>query len=180
MSNPFQPGLAPNLIPNPPSEIPSVPEAGDATGALSPFKEALDVDAIVQNLMLDRPLKLYIPNREQYPDWEFRIINSIPQELADAKNKGWREVSDEKLAGLFNDLVAGTDKNGKAFRPILMARPKKVGDMIRMRHRQQLADLYAGMDPRNKDFGSQYAEKVDAKDGTKASFSGAGFNIRVK
>ena len=83
MSNPF-PGLAPNLIPNPPGEIPQAPGAGDAMARLSPFSEPQDVDAIIANLMLDRPLKLFIPNRDRYPEWGFRIINSIPQEIADA------------------------------------------------------------------------------------------------
>lgn len=177
-SSPFG-GLTPNLIPNPPGEIPAVQEAGNAVAGLSPFREALDVDAIIKNLVLDRPLKLYIPDREKFPEYEFRIINSIPQEIADAHNKGFREVTDEKLVGLFTDLVAGTDAQGKAYRPMLMARPVAVGNVIRKRKRKQLADLYAGMDPANKEFSSKYAEKVDAQAGTKASFSGPGFRIRV-
>jgi hypothetical protein len=186
MNDPFSPapvspfgGLPPNLIPNPPSEIPSAPAAGDATARLSPFTEAQDVDAIIKNLVLDRPLKLYIPDKHKYPEWEFRIINSIPTEIADAKNKGWREVSDAGLSGLFNDLVAGTDKDGKAFRPLLYARPKAVGEHIRKQTRKQLHSLYAGMDPRNKEMNGKYTSNVDAKDGTKAQFEGAGWRIRV-
>lgn len=171
--------LPPNLVPNPPGEIPEAPGARDATAGISPFSEALDVDAIIANLTLDRPLKLFIPNRERYPDWEFRIINSIPGEIADAHNKGFKEVTDPDIVGLFRDLVAGTDKDGKAFRPILCARPKKVGEHVRKRHRMQLASLYAGMDPRNKEFNSKFAIKVDAKDGTLGSFTGDGWRIRV-
>lgn len=178
--NPF-PGLAPNLIPNPPGEIPEASGAGDAMAALSPFKEALDVDAIIANLTLDRPLKLFVPGREKMPDWEFRIINSIPQEIADAHNKGWREVTDPKLAGLFTELVAGTDKTGKAFRPLLMARPKAVGEIVRQRQRAQLASVYAGMDPKNRELEGKYTENVKSgQDASKGQFSGPTFRVRVK
>jgi len=175
--NPFG-GLAPNLIPNPPGEIPTAFEAGNGNPA-SPFAEALDWDAIAKNLVLDRPLKLYIPDKQKYPEFEFRIINSIPQEIADAHNKGFREVTDPKMTELFTDLVAGTTKEGKAFRPILMGRPKAVGEMVRKRRRQQLASLYAGMDPQNKELGGKYTRNVDRKDGTEATFGGAGWRIRV-
>ena len=178
-SSPFASGLTPNLVPNPPSDIPEAPGAGDAIAGLSPFKEALDVETIMKNLVLDRPLKLYIPNRGDYPQFEFRIINSIPQEIADAQNKGWKEVTDEKLSGLFSELVAGTDKSGKAFRPILMARPKAVGDHVRKRNRQQLQSLYAGMDPKNTDLGGKFTKNVDHRDGTSAQFDGAAWRIRV-
>lgn len=177
-NNPFA-GLSPNLVPNPPGAIPEAPTFGDAAPA-SPFKEALDVDEIIKNLVLDRPLKLYIPNRENYPDWEFRIINSIPQEIADAHNKGFREVTDDKLAALFTDLVAGTDKTGKAFRPILMARPKSVGEHVRMRHRRTLQSLYAGMNPETKQINNKYAEVAPRDAGTKGQFSGDGWRIRLK
>lgn len=183
-ANPFQNmdptgGLAPNLIPNPPGEVPEAPGVGDATATLSPFTEAQDVDAIIKQLVLDRPLKLYIPNREKYPEYEFRIINSIPHEIADAHNKGFKEITDPELVKLFVGLVAGTDKDGKAFRPILCARPKKVGEYIRKRNRMQLSSLYAGMDPRNKDMSGKYTMNVDAKDGTAAQFNGASWRIKV-
>ena len=176
--SPFAPaGLAPNLIPNVPGEMPEAPGAGDAVAGLSPFKEALTVEEIFKNLILDRPLKLFIPNKEQYPQFEFRIINSTPTEIAAAHNKGFREVTDEKLSGLFADLVAGTDKDGKAFRPLLMARPKAVGDHIRKKQRQQLQSIYAGMDPKNKVLNETKAEIALSE--TKANFSGPTFRIRV-
>ena len=178
-SSPFASGLTPNLVPNPPSDIPEAPGAGDAIAGLSPFKEALDVETIMKNLVLDRPLKLYIPNRGDYPQWEFRIINSIPQEKADAQNKGWKEVTDEKLTGLFDSLVAGTDKTGAAFRPLLMARPKAVGEHIRKEQRKQLRSLYAGMDPSNKDMSGKYTINVDKKDGTFGQFEGPSWRIKV-
>lgn len=180
MSNfPFQSGLPQNLIPNPPADVPGAPGVGDAMAGQSPFIEPLDVDQIIKNLTLDRPLKLFVPNLEKYKDWEFRIINSIPGEIADAHNKGFKEVTDPEIVGLFRDLVAGTDKDGKAFRPILCARPKAVGDHIRKRQRMQLASLYAGMDPANKELNGKYTSNVDAKDGTKGQFSGPGFRIRT-
>lgn len=180
MSDPF-PGISPNLIPNPPGDMPEAPGARDAMASLSPFSEPQDFDSIVANLTLDRPLKLFVPKRELYPDWEFRVINSIPQELADAHNKGWREVTDPDLVTGFTDLVAGTDKKGAAFRPILVSRSKKIGDHIRNEHRKTLQSLYAGMDPKNKEFTSKYVDNVvDGKDGSKGQFSGAGFRIRAR
>lgn len=181
MSSPFinlNTGLPPNLIPNPPGTIPEAPGAGDATPK-SPFIEALDMEAIFANLILDRPLKLFIPNKERYPDFEFRIINSIPQEIAAAHNKGFRQVTDPELTGLFNDLVAGTDKEGKAYRPLLFARPRAVGDHVRHEQRKQLRSIYAGMDPSNKDLSTKYTKNVGDKDGTAGSFSGAGWRIQV-
>ena len=172
-------GLTPNLIANPPPDMPDAPGPGEATASLSPFNEPQDVDSIIRQLVLDRPLKLHIPNKERYPSWEFRIINSIPQEIADAHNKGFRQVTDPELTKLFNDLVAGTDKEGKAFRPLLFARSTVVGSHIRKQNRQKLQSLYAGMDPRNKDLNGKYTSSVDDKELTKGQFSGAGFRIRV-
>ena len=177
-TNPVQ-GIPDALKPNPPSSAPEPQTAGDAMAGASPFKEALDVDEIIKNLTLDRPLKLFIPNKEKYSQYEFRIINGIPHEIADAHNKGFKEVTDDEMSKLFRDLVAGTDKDGKAFRPILVARPKAVGDHIRKRYRVQLASLYAGMDPSNKDLAGKYTANVDAKDGTKGQFTGAGFRIKT-
>ena len=147
MDNPFQ-GLPPNLVPNAPPGTPEAPGPGDAMAALSPFSEPQDIASIIAQLKLDRPLKLYIPDREKYPEWEFRIINSIPQEIADAHNKGFKQVSSPELVKLFDNLVAGTDKEGKAFRPLLFARPTQVGEHVRKLHRRQLQSLYAGMDLR--------------------------------
>lgn len=178
-NNPFAPGLPPNLVPNPPGEIPEPQAAGDAVGRLLPFSEPQDVDSIIKQLVLDRPLKLFIPEQHKHPEYEYRIINSIPQEIAQAHNKGFREVTNPEASALFTELVAGTDKNGKAFRPMLMARPKAVGEHVRKRNRQQLASLYAGMDPKNKDLNGKYTANVDAKDGTKGSFEGATWRIRV-
>lgn len=175
----FPQGLAPNLIPNPPAPIPEAPGPGDAMQSVSPFSEPLNVDAIIKNLVLDRPLKLYIPNKEKYPDFEFRIINSVPREISDAHNKGFREITDPILVNLFSGLVAGTDKDGKAFRPLLFARPKKVGDIVRRRNRQQLQALYAGMDPKNRDLGGKYTQNVDAKDGTFLNRVGDTWRIRL-
>ena len=172
-------GLAPNLIPNPPGEIPSAPGAGDAMANMSPFNEPQDHDQIIRNLMLDRPLKLYIPDVGKYPEYEFRIINSIPSEIADAHNKGWKEVTKPEATSLFDSLVAGTDKNGAAFRPLLMARPKVVGEHIRKEYRRKLANLYAGMDPQNKEFQSGYAKNPGAMGGSAAEFKGPTWRIRV-
>jgi hypothetical protein len=182
MSGPFDPfaGLTPNLIPSPPPDVPDAPGAGDATASLSPFSEPQDVDSVIKNLVLDRPLKLYVPGRENFPNHEFRIINSIPQEIAEAQRKGWREVTSPEFAELFRDLVAGTSKDGKAFRPILMAREKRIGDMIRERNRKELQSIYAGMDPKNKDLGGKYTDRVDEQGLTSGKFQGDGWRIKVR
>lgn len=184
MTDPFSPagpfqGLPPNLIPNPPADIPEASGTGDALSTAAPFSEPQDINAIIAQLVLDRPLKLYIPNRERFPQYEFRIINSIPQEIADAHNKGFREVTDPEMSKLFVDLVAGTDKTGKAFRPLLFARPKAVGEHVRREKRKQLRSLYAGMDPANKDMNGKYTSNVDKHGGTAAQFDGPAWRIRV-
>lgn len=174
-------GLPPNLVPHPPSDMPEAPGIGDAMAAQSPFTEPQDINQIIANLTLDRPLKLFVPNKERYRDWEFRVINSIPTEIANAHNKGFREVTEPELVALFADLVAGTTKDGKAFRPILMSRPKAVGDHVRKRYRQELQSLYAGMDPTNKELDGKYTENVKTgQDASKAKFSGDFMRIRVK
>lgn len=177
--NPFSAGLTPNLIPNPPGEIPEPQAAGDAINRLSPFSEPQDVDSIIRQLVLDRPLKLFIPEQHKHPDYEYRIINSIPQEIAAANNKGFREVTNPEAAALFESLVSGTDKHGKAFRPMLMARPKAVGEHVRKQTRAQLNSLYAGMDPSNKDLSGKYTSNVDRHAGTKADFIGPAWRIKV-
>lgn len=179
MSNPFPFDGVPDILkPNPPGEIPEASGPQEAMRA-SPFAEPQDVDGIIKQLTLDRPLKLFIPNKEKYPGWEFRIINSIPGEIADAKNKGFKEVTDPELVALFDGLVAGTDQTGKAFRPILCARPKEVGDHVRKRQRMQLKALYDGMNPVNKEMGGKYTQGVDAKDGTFLQREGAPWRIRT-
>lgn len=174
-------GMPDALKPNPQAPIPEPTTAGDAMASASPFAGPLDVDKINENLVLDRPLKLFIPQSimEKFSNIEFRIINSIPHEIADAHNKGFREVTDPEAVALFTSLVAGTDKTGKAFHPMLYGRPKATGELVRKRRRQQLASLYAGMDPSNKDLTGKYTANVDAKDGTKGQFSGPAFRIKT-
>jgi hypothetical protein len=172
-------GITPNLLPNPPLDMPDAPGPGDATASLSPFTEPQDVDSIIAQLTLDRPLKLYIPNKERYAGWEFRIINSIPQEIADAHNKGFRQVTDPELSVLFDSLVAGTDKEGKAFRPLLFARSSTVGEHVRKQNRKKLQSLYAGMDPKLKDLSGKYTDNASGQDGARTQFTGPAFRIRV-
>jgi hypothetical protein len=181
--SPFVPtgGLSENLVPNPPADIPSAPEVWDATASLSPFKEAQDVDQIIQQLTLDRPLPLYIPDRQRYADFEFHIINDTPQEVAEAMRKGWQAIDNPELVKLFEGKVSGVDKTGKITRPVLMARSRRIGELFAKRNRQQLHDMYQSMDPRNKSFNSKYAdtEAVINSGATKGQFSGAGWKIKV-
>ena len=57
--------LPPNLFPHAPLPQPEAPGPGDIA-SLSPFAEpeAQDHDSIIKQLVLDRPLKLYIPNKD--------------------------------------------------------------------------------------------------------------------
>ena len=171
-------GLTPNLIPNAPPDMPDAPGPGDAMGRVSAFNEPQDVDSIKNQLELDRPLKLFIPDRHRYLE-DFRIINSNPQEIAAAHNKGFRQVTHPDLVRLFDNLVAGTDKEGKAYRPLLFGRPPAISAHIERLSRQKKASIYAGRDPRNKDLNGKYTSGVDAQAGTKAQFNGFGFNIKV-
>lgn len=180
MSNPWETSGTPEFLqPNPPSPVPEPQSAGDGMTGTLPFVEPQDHDSSIRNLILDRPLKLFIPRNLMHAEYEYRIINSIPSEIADAHNKGFKAVTNPEVAVLFNDLVAGTDKDGKAFRPILCARPKVVGAHVRKRNRMTLASLYAGMDPSNKEFQGKYTDKVNAQAGTKGQFSGPAFRIKV-
>lgn len=183
MSNtPWSDGLPPSLSPNPPAAAPEAPGPGDAMAGAAPFKDALDVDDIIKNLVLDRPLKLSMPHEmlAKYSGYEFRYINDIPHEYADAHRKGFRKVDDPDVIALLSNLVAGTDKVGKSFGVSLFARPKQVGDVIRQRHRQQLAGIYAGMNPENKQFSGKYTDNAGRHGGSAASFEGPAFRIRVR
>jgi hypothetical protein len=172
-------GLSENLIPNPPAEMPEAPGAGNAMESLSPFSKPQDVDSIISQLTLDRPLTLYIPNREKYPEFQFRIINDTSVEIADAMRKGWQPVDDPELVRLFQDKVSGIDKTGKITRPLLMARSKKIGEIVAKRHRQMLHDLYTGMDPAKKQFNSKYVNSAPAiaSGDTKGAFSFARIKV---
>jgi hypothetical protein len=181
--NPFVPsgGLSENLIPNPPASMPEAPSVDDAMVSLSPFKEAQDVDSIISQLTLDRPLPLYIPDRHKYTDFEFHIINDAPQEMAEAARQGWQPVDDVDLVKLFEGKVSGVDKTGKITKPVLMARSRRIGEMIAKRKRQKLHDMYAAMDPRNKQFNSKYADTTAVINSgeTKGQFTGQGWRIKV-
>lgn len=181
--SPFVPsgGLSENLVPNPPADIPEAPTVNDATASLSNGNDAQDVDSIIASLTLERPLPLYIPGRERYPEKSFHIINDNPQELAEAMRIHWKPVTDPYLLALFEGKVSGVDKTGKIMRPILMERDKRISDAYDKLKRQKLHDMYQGLDPRNRQFNSKYAdtETVINAGTTKGQFSGAGWRIKV-
>jgi hypothetical protein len=180
--SPFVPtGIAENLIPNPPADIPEAPEFPDATASLSDGSDAQDVDSIIAGLTLNRPLPLYIPNREKHLNKSFHVINDNPQELAEAMRMHWRPVTDPGMLALFEGKVSGVDKTGKIMKPMLMERDIRITHAYDKLKRQKLHDMYAGMDPRNKQFNSKYAdtEAVINSGTTKGQFSGAGWRIKV-
>jgi hypothetical protein len=181
--SPFVPtgSLPENLVPNPPADIPEAPPINDATASLSNGSDAQDVDSIIASLTLDRPLPLYIPGRDRYPEKSFHIINNTPQEMAEAMRFHWRPVTDPYLLGLFEGRVSGIDKTGKITIPVLMERDIRITQAYDKLKRQKLHDMYQGMDPRNKQFNSKYAdtEAVINSGATKGQFSGAGWRIKV-
>jgi hypothetical protein len=185
--NPFVPsgsmntGLPENLVPNPPADIPEAPEAGDAMAALQDTPDEQEIKDIVANLTLDRPLPLYIPDREKYSNLSFHIINDDVQELAEAMRYHWKPTTNPRLLALFEGKVAGVSKEGKIRRPILMERDVRITWAYDKLKRQRLHDMYAGLDPRNRQFNSKYADtEVTNNAGiTKGQFSGAGWRIKV-
>jgi hypothetical protein len=182
--SPFVPtsdALPENLMPHPPADIPEAPEAGDATASAPEAPGEQDIDSIIASLTLDRPLPLYIPGREKYKDKSFHIINDDPQEYAAAARQYWKPVTDPYLLSLFEGKVSGVDKTGKIRRPVLMERPLRITEAYDKLKRQKLHDMYQGLDPRNKQFNSKYAdtEAVINSGATKGSFSGAGWRIKV-
>jgi hypothetical protein len=181
--SPFVPtgGLPENLVPKPPADIPEAPEAGDAMSTLADSPAEQEIKDIIASLTLERPLPLYIPEREKYQDKSFHIINSTPQEMAEAMRFHWRPVTDPALLALFEGKVSGIDKTGKITTPVLMERDIRITQAYDKLKRQKLHDMYAGMDPRNKQFNSKYAdtEAVINSGTTKGQFSGAGWRIKV-
>jgi len=185
--NPFVPsgnmndGLPENLVPNPPSNIPEVPPMNDAMASMSNGNDAQDVDSIIASLTLNRELPLYIPDRDRYPQKSFHIINDTPQELAAAMRLHWKPCTDLHMLALFEGKVSGVDKTGKITRPLLMERDARITAAYDRLTRQQLHDMYKGMDPRNKQFNSKYAdtEAVINSGTTKGQFTGQGWRIKV-
>jgi hypothetical protein len=181
--NPFVPsgGLSENLIPHPPADIPATPEMPDAMAFLVDSNGAQDIDSIIASLSLDRPLPLYIPERERHPHKSFHIINDDPQELAEAMRFHWRPTTDPRMLALFEGKVAGVGKTGNIRKPILMERDVRITAAYDKLKRQKLHDMYQSMDPRNKQFNSKYAdtEAVINAGTTKGQFSGAGWRIKV-
>jgi hypothetical protein len=181
--SPFVPtgSLPENLIPHPPADIPEAPNVNDATAAAPDTPEAQEINDIIAGLTLRRELPLYIPEREKYLHKSFHIINDNPQELAEAMRFHWKPCTDTHMKELFEGKVSGVDKTGKIMRPMLMERDARITAAYDKLKRQQLHDMYAGMDPRNKQFNSKYADtEVTSNAGiTKGQFSGAGWRIKV-
>lgn len=179
-NNPFNNlGLPPNLVPNPPSEMPEAPGAGNADIFATEIPDAQDYDAIAAGIVHGRQLRLLIPNRDKRPDLEFRVINNLPHEIVEAERKGWRLHTGEDQAQYFQNVHAGTDKTGKAYNALLMSRAKGLGDAIRKHQRKHLQSVYAGMDPRNREFSGKYSENAGREGGSRGVFSGPTFSIKV-
>ena len=174
-------GIAPNLIPTPPAAMPEAPDIPDAMAHLYPFKEAQDVDSIINNITIERPLPLYIPPELKHSQMEYHIINDTPQEYAAALRRHWKRVDQVEVLALFDDKVSGTDKEGKVTRPILMARDRRIGIQEAKLKAAKLAAHNAGLDPRNKQFNSKFADTktVIAQGVTDGRFEGAGMG-RIK
>lgn len=164
-------GIAPNLIPTPPAAMPKPFAPGNAMASLSPFVKPQDVQQIIMQLSLDRPLPLHIPDREKYPEYQFRVINDTPQEIAAAMRAGWQPADYPELVKQFEGKVSGSTKEGKLTRPILMARHKQIGEAHAQLVRRKLYEQNQGLDPKNRVFrGGKNEPSV-----SEATFSGMGF-----
>jgi hypothetical protein len=181
--SPFVPtgGLAENLVPNPPADIPEAPEVSDAFASMDNTPEAQEVADIIANLTLKRELPLYIPDREKYLNKSFHIINDEPQEMAAAMRQYWKPTTDPHMLSLFEGKVSGVNKSGKIMKPVLMERDIRITQAYDKLKRQQLHDMYKAMDPRNRQFNSKYAdtEAVINQAITKGQFTGQGWRIKV-
>ncbi len=181
--SPFVPtgGIAENLVPNPPLNIPEAPAFNDPLASLQDASMPQEVADIIASLTLKRELPLYIPEREKHMDKSYHIINDTPQELAAAMRQHWKPCTDQSMIALFEGKVSGIDKTGKITKPMLVERDVRITWAYDKLKRQQLHDMYAGMDPRNKQFNSKYAdtEAVINSGATKGNFSGAGWRIKV-
>lgn len=181
--SPFVPtgGLAENLIPNPPADIPEAPNLNDPFAAMDNTPEAQEVKDIIANLTLKRELPLYIPEREKYTNKSFHIINDEPQEIAAAMRLHWKPTTDPHLLMLFEGKVSGVNKSGKIMKPMLMERDIRITWAYDKLKRQQLHDMYQAMDPRNRSFNSKYAdtEAVINSGTTRGQFTGQGWRIKV-
>jgi hypothetical protein len=174
-------GIAPNLIPSPPPAMPMPWELPAAPAVKkSPFSTVQDYESIVQQLSLDRPLPLFIPNRHLYTEYQFRIINDTPQEYAVAHRRGFRPVDDPELVALFEGKISGSDKTGKLTKPVLMARDRRIGQHEMRLQRMKLDELNKGLDPKQRMFNSTKAENVlSGPDASAGKFGGMGLG-RIK
>jgi hypothetical protein len=174
-------GLPPNLVPTPLPDIPAVPEIADPTDALYPFNQPQNVESILQNITIDRPLPLFIPPELKHKRMEYRIINDRPEEFAAAMMRHWQPVDKAELLKLFEGRVSGSDKTGRLMKPILMARDARIGEAEMKLKRQKLAEQNAGLDPKNRTFNSKYVDPrltINSGD-TTGRFSGVGMG-RIK
>ncbi|MBR0712690.1 hypothetical protein [Bradyrhizobium liaoningense] len=182
LKDPFS-GLAPNLIPTPPASMPEPPGVGDAMQALSPFSKVQDIDSIISGLTLNRELKLFIPQdiKERFSQYEFRVINDTPTEIAHAKRQYFEVVDDPEAVALFSGLVSGSTKDGRITKPVLVARDKRVGKKLANLKRQALQQQYAAMDPKNRSFNSAHAETQSVVNAgvTSGKFSGDFWRIKL-
>src|SRR5579859_153290 len=144
-------GLPPNLIPTPQAEIPETTDVVDfSSDARYPFNKPQDVDSILKNITIERPLPLYIPKELKHPQMEYRVINDRPEEIAAAMRRHWMPVDRQELLELFEGRVSGSDKAGRLMKPILMARDRRIGMAETKLKRQKLGEQNQALDPRTK------------------------------
>jgi hypothetical protein len=171
-------GLAPNLIPTPPKEMPSVPDLPTAAEPYA-FQEAQDFDSIVKNYTIDRPLPLYIPRELMHSKAEYHFINNTPEEMAAAMRRHWRPVTDPALLALTEGKNSGTTKEGRITKLVLMERDRRFGEHEAKLKRQLLADQNKGLDPKQRVFNGG-KNVTDGKDASEGQFRGLGIGrIRV-
>lgn len=174
-------GLSPNLVPSPPPAMPAPQDLPDPSAHNYPFSEPQDVESIIAQSTIERPLPLFIPPELKHKGMEYHIINDTPQELAAAMRRGWQLVTNQDLVKLFEGKVSGSDKTGKITKPLLVARDRRIGAHEAKLKRQKLAEQNKGLDPKSRSFNSSRAENITVgPDASKGDFSGIGLGrIRV-
>jgi hypothetical protein len=119
-----------------------------AKAPFSPFITPPDPKQIVDQLSLTNEPKLFIPEKYLNPDYEYRFCNGLPGRVAYWHSRGYRPVDRPELVRLYEDLHGGTTREGVTYRPVLLARPKVAGEVVREKHRARHVEQISALRPR--------------------------------
>jgi len=146
----------------------------------SPFKEALDVDEIIQKSDARQAAKVVHPEqRKNTRNTSSGLSTAFRTKLQTPTIRVSRKSPNRKWPHYSAILSPAPIKTARRSVPILVARPKAVGDHIRKALPRAARQSVRRHGPSNKDLAGKYTSNVDAKDGTKGQFTGAGFRIKA-